>query len=166
MPWLGMGLNFRLRSLSCRIVLPCEDDFVVEPVRNDRETCLKHSVMEVLLSLSKNFLRRGRSVARHAATILAPASIVDQMAILTAFQKKSSVCVSPSIYRNRMTEHMQPLDYISRSGKLTVLMTDSAAKHRINPTDIFVLRSMFAFHRTKNVSSTNTVSVRVFNAAA
>ena len=35
--------------------------------------------------------KSGRRVARHPAMMLAPHSIVDQMAMLVAFQKKSSI---------------------------------------------------------------------------
>jgi hypothetical protein len=41
-------------------------------------------------------LKKGRRVARHPAMMLAPHSMVDQVEMLVALQKKSSVSVRPS----------------------------------------------------------------------
>lgn len=42
-------------------------------------------------AVAKTRFRSGRSVARHPATMLAPDSMVDHIAMLVAFQKKSSI---------------------------------------------------------------------------
>ena len=94
-------------------------------------------------------VKRGRRVARHPATILAPHSIVDQIPMLVASQKKSSTWVRPSTYRKRIIEQIQAL----------------AARQRINPTENLDLNLMFDFQRTTIGSPTKTRSVSVENAA-
>lgn len=42
-------------------------------------------------AVENRFFRSGRRVARHPAMMLAPHSIVDQIAIFVAFQKKSLI---------------------------------------------------------------------------
>jgi hypothetical protein len=94
-------------------------------------------------------VKKGRRVARHPATILAPHSIVDQMPMFVASQKKSSTWVRPSTYRKRIMEQIQAL----------------VARQRIHPTENFDLSLMFDFQRTTIGSTTNTRSVSVVNAA-
>lgn len=118
------------RELGC--VLEERRDLVIEPtVANKR-------------------FKSGRRVARHPAMMLAPHSIVDQMATLVAFQKKSSIWVRPSTYWNRIIEQMQAL----------------AARQRMNPAEILDFLSMFEFQRTMIGSTTKTRSVRVEEVAA
>lgn len=93
--------------------------------------------------------KNGRRVAKHPAMMLAPHSMVDHMAMFVAFQKKSSICVSPSTYWKRTMEQMHAL----------------AARQRMNPTESFDLRSMLAFQRTMIGRTTKTRSVRVVNTA-
>lgn len=99
----------------------------------------------IVPAVSNMRFRSGRRVAKQPAMMLAPHSIVDQMAMLVAFQKKSSIWVKPSTYWKRIMEQMQAL----------------AARQRINPTESFALRPMFAFQRTTIGNITKTRSVRV-----
>ena len=144
-----------------------EFGYECEPDRRDLEICLTQpdSAVDSLAWWMARF-RSGRSVARQPAMMHAPASIVLQIEMLTTFQKKSSVCVSPSTKRKRIIEQMQPLSVVSK-GVLDEECegTNRAAKHRIKPTDNFDLRSMLAFQRIKIGSTTNMISVIVLNAA-
>ena len=138
-----------------------------EPDRRDLEICLTHpdSAVDSLAWWTARF-SSGRSVARQPAMMQAPASMVLQMEMLTTFQKKSSVWVSPSTNRKRIIEQMQPLSVISKGvsdgeGE----GTNRAAKHKTKPTENFDLRSMLAFQRIKTGRMINKMSVTVLKPA-
>jgi hypothetical protein len=105
----------------------------------------ERSDLVIVPAVANMRLRSGRRVARQPAMMLAPHSMVDQIAMLVAFQKKSSIWVRPSTYWNRIMEQMQAL----------------AARQRINPTENLDRLSMFAFQRTTIGNTTKTRSVSV-----
>lgn len=81
-----VGVLYRGIVLSCELGLDCEAE------RKDFEICLTQPESELdPLAWLKAHFSSGRSVARQPAIMQAPASIVDQIAMLTAFQKKSSI---------------------------------------------------------------------------
>ena len=133
-----------MRSFGPRCVLVDVDWLVCLELPFDRVFEDRRDLVNVPAVANMCF-KSGRKVARHPAMMLAPHSMVDQMAMLVAFQKKSSICVRPSTYWNRIIEQMQAL----------------AARQRMNPTESFDLRSMLAFQRTTIGSTTKTRSVRV-----
>jgi len=90
-----------LSSLSGdEVVVWCGNESVADECwfgRKDLETCFMQvstTLYDRVLLASR--LRSGRSVARQPAMMLAPHSMVDQVDMLTAFQKKSSVWTRPS----------------------------------------------------------------------
>jgi hypothetical protein len=96
----------------------------------------------------------------------APASIVLQMEMLTTFQKKSSVWVSPSTKRKRIIEQIQPLSNVSKTASDGECEgTNRAAKHKTKPTENFDLRSMLAFQRIEIGRIINRMSVTVLKPA-